>query len=126
MLFRSSDFITPHFYDPVTTAGTRYSFTGAIKAPRQILKGGYISWINLQTNEWQQLLWVDPSKPPIINDLGPASAGMSLRIWVDSQVLAYKQKKGLKRSVNHALLAACKEHRAKMSKIAAARVKLYR
>ncbi len=24
-----SDFITPHFYDPVTTAGTRYSFTGS-------------------------------------------------------------------------------------------------
>lgn len=120
-----SDFITPHFYDPVTTAGTRYSFTGAIKAPRQILKGGYISWINLQTNEWQQLLWVDPSKPPVINDLGPASAGMSLRVWVDSQVLAYRQKKGLKRRVNQALLAACKEHRAKMSKIAASRVGLY-
>lgn len=26
-----SDFITPHFYDPVTTDGTRYSFTGTSK-----------------------------------------------------------------------------------------------
>ncbi len=34
-----SDFITPHFYDPVVTPGTRYSFTGALKAPRQILPG---------------------------------------------------------------------------------------
>lgn len=41
-----SDFLTPHFYDPVETPGTRYSFTGAIKAPRQILAGGYISWVN--------------------------------------------------------------------------------
>jgi len=39
-----SDFLTPHFYDPMVTPGTRYSFTGAIQAPRQILPGGYISW----------------------------------------------------------------------------------
>ena len=77
-----SDFITPHFYDPVVTPGTRYSFTGAIKAPRQILPGGYISWVNQQTDEMQQLLWVDPSKPPVIRDLGPAS-GSSLREWID-------------------------------------------
>ena len=59
-----SDFITPHYYDPMVTPGTRYSFTGAIKGPRQILPGGYISWVNPQTNTWQQLLFVDPSQPP--------------------------------------------------------------
>src|SRR5579871_2934027 len=58
-----SDFITPHFYEPVVTPGTRYSFTGAIKAPRQILPGGYISFINLEENEWQQILWVNPGPP---------------------------------------------------------------
>ena len=53
--------LRPHFYDPVTTPGTRYSFTGAIKAPRQILPGGYISWVNQATGEvTQQLLWVGP------------------------------------------------------------------
>ena len=58
-----SDFITPHFYDPMVTSGTRYSFTGAIKGPRQILPGGYISWVNTQIDEWQQLMYV-PSRQP--------------------------------------------------------------
>src|SRR5260370_36452074 len=35
-----SDFLTPHFYDPVATSGTKYSFGGHITAPRQILPGG--------------------------------------------------------------------------------------
>jgi hypothetical protein len=77
-----SDFITPHFYDVAVTPGTRYSFTGAIKYPREILPGGYISWVNPALNEWQQLLFVDPNSPPTINNLGPAS-GASLRLWVD-------------------------------------------
>ena len=38
-----SDFVTPHFYDPVVTPGTRYTFTGALKAPREILPGASIS-----------------------------------------------------------------------------------
>jgi hypothetical protein len=45
---RVSHFITPHFYDPLVTSGTRYSLTGAIKGPRQILPGGYISWVNTE------------------------------------------------------------------------------
>ncbi|HEV2172758.1 MAG TPA: hypothetical protein VGR71_04285, partial [Nitrospira sp.] len=79
-----SDFITPHFYDPVSTSGTRYSFTGAIQGPRQILPGGYISWVNPLADEWQQLMYVDKSKPPTINDLGPADQSRSLREWIDS------------------------------------------
>ena len=34
-----SDFITPHYYDPVRTPGTRYSFTGKVKHPREVLPG---------------------------------------------------------------------------------------
>ena len=34
----ASDFITPSFYDPVTVPGVRYSFTGAVKRPRQVLE----------------------------------------------------------------------------------------
>lgn len=77
-----SDFITPHFFDPVPTAGTRYSFTGAIAAPRRILPGGYISWIDKTKDEWQQLQYIDPKKPPKIVNLGPAK-GNSLREWID-------------------------------------------
>lgn len=78
-----SDFITPHFYDPLVTPGTRYSFTGAIKGPRQILPGGYISWVNIEIDEWQQLMYVDPTKPPTIQNIGTADQNKSLREWID-------------------------------------------
>ena len=39
-----SDFYTPQFFDPVQTPAGRYSFTGAIDAPRKVLDGGYLSW----------------------------------------------------------------------------------
>ncbi len=51
---RVSDFYTPHFFDPFAAPGTRYSCTGALKAPRQILPGGYISWQVPETGEWWQ------------------------------------------------------------------------
>jgi len=49
-----SDFYTPHYFDPVTGSSVRYSYTGAINAPRQILKGGYLSWMLPETGEWWQ------------------------------------------------------------------------
>ena len=88
-----SDFITPHFYDPLVTPGTRYSFTGALKGPRQILPGGYISWVDPLKDEWQQLMYVDPSKPPSINNLGPADAQKSLREWIDGLAASQRSHK---------------------------------
>jgi len=122
-----SDFLTPHFYDPVVTPGTRYSFTGAIKAPRQILPGGYISWVNQQTNEMQQLLWVDPTKAPKIVNLGPAS-GASLREWVDNYMAEAAGKttvRANRHALNEELLAHCKAKRASLDVISQARAKLY-
>src|SRR5215471_18748494 len=75
-----SDFITPHFYDPVATSGTRYSFAGNIKVPRQILPGGYISFVNPELDEMQQILFLGAT--PELRTLGPAEGG-SLRMWVD-------------------------------------------
>lgn len=116
-----SDFITPHYYDPVTTAGTRYSFTGALKAPRQILPGGYISWINHEADEWQQLQYLD-STPKIVN-LGKASANHSLREWIDgimqtTNAIAESPK-------DKAMQKYGKERRAALAKIAIAKAKLY-
>jgi hypothetical protein len=122
-----SDFLTPHFYDPVVTPGTRYSFTGAIKAPRQILPGGYISWVNQQTDEMQQLLWVDPTKAPKIVNLGPAS-GTSLREWVDNYMAESAEKttvRANRHALNEELLAHCKAKRASLDVISQARAKLY-
>jgi hypothetical protein len=121
-----SDFITPHYYDPVVTPGTRYSFTGAITAPRQLLPGGYISYIDLSTNEWQQILWVDPNQGPTINDLGPADPGSSLRVWVDGKISEFRDKNKIQRQTNKALLARSKEHRGNLAKIATARALMYK
>ena len=41
-----SDFYTPEYFDPVQSAGVRYSFTGNITEPRQVLQGGYLSWLD--------------------------------------------------------------------------------
>jgi hypothetical protein len=117
-----SDFITPHFYDPVVTPGTRYSFTGAIEAPRQILPGGYISFVNEAEDEVQQILWVDPASPPVLKNLGSADA-KSLREWVDNQVEEPRVKY---RKLNHALLERCREQRSHRVHLSEVRAKLYR
>ena len=49
-----SDFYTPNYFDPVTAPGIRYSFSGKIQQPKQLLKGGYISWMLPETGEWWQ------------------------------------------------------------------------
>jgi hypothetical protein len=76
-----SDFYTPHFFDPVAAAGVRYSFTGAITKPREVLKNGYLSWHNPSTGTMQQLR--NMGNPEIV-DLGAPPASLSLREFVDN------------------------------------------
>jgi hypothetical protein len=99
-----SDFITPNFYDPVASPGTRYSFTGAIPEPRQIVKGGYISFLDPATGDWWQQIWQGAN--PEFRNLGrpseegqgeggageegpggegPGEESQSLREWIDRQ-----------------------------------------
>ena len=124
-----SDFITPHFYDPMVTPGTRYSFTGAIKGPRQILPGGYISWVNAQKDEWQQLMYVDPSKPPTIQNIGKADSGKSLREWIDG-LAAAKRINRASRKVNSLQAKALFDYSAKrivaMDRLSIAKAKFYK
>src|SRR5581483_61067 len=124
-----SDFITPHFYDPLVTPGTRYSFTGAIKGPRQILPGGYISWINAEKDKWQQLQYIDPNAPPKIVDLGPADQKKSVREWVDSLMPPSKLQTTTrisKNPTNKALFAYGKERRRAMERFAVAKAAFYK
>ena len=100
-----SDFITPHFYDPVATAGTRYSFGGHVERPRQILPGGYISFINTESEEIQQILFLGAE--PTLKNLGPAT-GPSLRMLVDSKTSSVVFKN---RKPNRKLSEWCREHR---------------
>ncbi len=73
-----SDFITPDFYDTTAGTGAAYSYMGNIKRPRQLLKGGYISYIDAN-GKWQQILWVNPNEPPVYNNLSSVAA--SSRSW---------------------------------------------
>jgi len=68
-----SDFYTPHYFDPKHSGGARYSFTNAIKEPRQVLKGGNLSWVVPGTNHWWQRTWFSGTKPTD-RDLGPVQA----------------------------------------------------
>lgn len=110
-----SDFITPNFYDPVVTNGTRYSFAGNIQAPRQVLPEGYISFIDPQTDDMEQILLLGPK--PQFKNLGPAT-GSSLREFIDGhtyeQVIKHRKR-------NAKLSALCKAHREKRAAAAVAR-----
>lgn len=78
-----SDFYTPRYFDPVASAGVQYSFTGAITEPRQILRGGYLSWHDPMDDHWFIGQFFSGTEPTI-RDLGVFDAQVkSLRSEVD-------------------------------------------
>lgn len=113
---RVSDFYTPHFFDPTPSAGVRYSFTGALTRPRQVLPGGYLSWFNPETDTLQQLQYFHDK--PVIKDLGSASAHHSLREAID----AVTQPLQLSKFATGERLA---ERRAALERTSAARSRFY-
>jgi len=124
-----SDFLTPHYYDPVVTPGTRYSFKGSLTAPRQMLRGGYISYVDEATDEWMQILWVNPG-PPVYNKLGPAPSGAkSMRLWVEGVMMHREGHQGQQREIHDRATELVKReqaHRQNLDKIAEKRAELYR
>jgi hypothetical protein len=105
-----SDFYTPHFFDPVRNSSVRYSFTGAIKKPRQILAGGYLSWVVPSTNEWWQQTWFSGSRPTF-RKLGvlDAKAGC-LRSAIDAITVTPEMKRSF---AGKSILAAVAKRTAK-------------
>jgi hypothetical protein len=79
-----SDFITPRYYDPDAARGVRYDFSGAISKPREVMKGGYISWHDPVSNHLWQYLRVRGDE---FKDLGEGNfeGNKSIREWVDEQ-----------------------------------------
>jgi len=114
-----SDFITPHFYDPVVTSGTRYSFGGNVQRPRQLLPGGYISFANPQSAEFEQILFL--GEKPVLRNLGPVN-GASVRAFVDNQTHAEVRKS---RKPNAALSKLCTAHRVSIDAAAKFRGRAY-
>jgi phosphatidylserine/phosphatidylglycerophosphate/cardiolipin synthase-like enzyme len=83
-----SDFYTPNYFDPAGTSAARYSFSGRISRPRQVLPNGYLTWFDPQTNMLKQ---VRHFGAPEIVTLGKAepgggslTGGRSLRTFVDA------------------------------------------
>lgn len=64
-----SDFYTPKYFSTVFNSADRYSQTGALKRPRQVLKGGYLSWHDPITDHWFQETFFQGNAPKF-RDLG--------------------------------------------------------
>lgn len=88
-----SDFYLPSFFEPVHVPGTRYSYTGVIHKPRQILQGGYLSWQDLATEDWWQEQWFNTPKP-VFENLGPMDARANPRSFID-RITGPKQRAAL-------------------------------
>jgi hypothetical protein len=59
---RVSDFYTPHFFD-LERSNVPYSRTRAIEEPRQVLRGGYLTWYDPETRKWWHRAWFNGSEP---------------------------------------------------------------
>jgi hypothetical protein len=111
-----SDFITPDFYSAAARPGGQYSYMGNITRPRQLLEGGYISYIG-SDGRWRQILWVDPGQPPTYNNLEVKSGSRSFREAVHAAmgVDATRQKfaeRRKRRGINEAVEARLEQRRA--------------
>ena len=79
-----SDFCTPRYFDPVKRQDGIYDFRGAITEPREVLRGGYLSWHNPSDDHWYQETFFEGSQPQF-RDLGRLSRGSgSLRAMIDA------------------------------------------
>lgn len=96
-----SDFYTPNFFDPHQASGVRYSYTGAIKSPREVLRDGYLSWHHPPSDHWWQQQWFGAQKQ--FEDLGVLEKdAQSIRAHIDRttsrkqlQAMGGKRKRSL-------------------------------
>jgi hypothetical protein len=82
-----SDFYTPSYFDPVRTDGTRYSFTGEVAEPLEILPNGYITWIDPLDAGLYQLQAGAAQPVQLADEAGLQRSSVPLRILVDEDPL---------------------------------------
>ena len=76
-----SDFYTPRYFDPWGSSGARYSFSGRITRPRQVLPNGALTWFDPTTNKLRRLQAL--GAPEIIDlavakpEAGPLTGGVT-------------------------------------------------
>ncbi|MDN3273764.1 hypothetical protein QWJ07_05890 [Frankia sp. RB7] len=87
-----SDFYTPNYFDPMPAAGVRYSYTGSLKEPRQVLKDGYLSWYVPSTKTWWQRNWFGGAKSADGPIEGLKLTGTNVRAAIDRCTEASRAK----------------------------------
>jgi hypothetical protein len=116
-----SDFYLRSYFDASPTAGKKYSFTGAITRPRQMLQGGYISWKTADGHWWQQTWFSGPQ--PKFSDLGAKPARVSARVFTDGAITVPKRFMTPKRARVAALTEANGNGRGTMARAIRANVR---
>lgn len=89
-----SDFVMPAYYGPhrwhfdehAPAAAGMFSFTGSLKAPLTVARGGYLSFKDSVEHKWWQLTWFDGAEPSI-RELGrhEDEDARAPREWIDQQ-----------------------------------------
>ena len=74
-----SDFYTPAYFEPSFTQGSKYSFCGTLRKPRDVLPGGYLTWRSPTSSRWFQIDGNDNVK-----DLGLVAGSMGFRNAIDT------------------------------------------
>jgi hypothetical protein len=101
-----SDFYCPCYFDPVLPDRDRYSFTGAIERPLEILEGGYLSWIDPGDSGLYQL-GAGESAETLVADLdGLKRSTAALRTIVDTSPLTPQLTQAQLRPANTAFTAS--------------------
>jgi hypothetical protein len=110
-----SDFYTPHYFDPVAAPSGRYSYSGAIRQPLQILPNGYLSWFTQDGMVYQAL--ADANGTLSFTDGVPAANrnGRPLREFVDSLNPRHQHNLSNANRAQTLLTAQSDAHRAKAS-----------
>jgi hypothetical protein len=79
-----SDFYTPRYFEPVEIPGGRYSFTGEIVRPLQIIDGGYLSWVDPEDSALYTLAYGETVPTQIANLSELPRSATPLRTVVDT------------------------------------------
>lgn len=94
-----SEFYTPEFFDPTVTPGVRYSYTGAITAPRQVLDGGYLTWFDSASHKWWHRSWFT-GRAPVNSEIPiPAIVKGNIRAAIDQHVRTVRARPKQRRTV---------------------------
>ncbi len=103
-----SDFYLPDYFSANDSQGQRYSFTGSIEQPLEVLPGGYLTWHDPADDHWWQLRYFGVE--PEFKDLGILQMSGSLRATIDQLTPLPEIARGLPKENRDLLIAQASWH----------------